>query len=61
MKRKVCKKCKLFVKGNICPICNGSDFSENWQGRVYILDPTKSEIAKKMEIEAKGEYAVKAR
>jgi DNA-directed RNA polymerase subunit E" len=59
--RKVCKKCKIFVKGNECPICKGNQFSENWQGRLIILDSSKSEIAKKMEINVKGEYAIKIR
>ena len=61
MKRKVCKKCKIFVKGINCPVCNGADFSENWQGRIYVLDSNKSEIAKKIGINMKGEYAIKTR
>lgn len=61
MPRKVCKKCKIFVKKDKCPICNGNTFSENWKGRVYILDSEKSEIAKKMEINVKGEYAIRVR
>ena len=61
MKKKVCKKCKLFVEGNECPICKGNQFSLNWQGRLYIVDPAKSEIAKKIGTEAKGEYAIKVR
>ncbi|MAF50959.1 MAG: DNA-directed RNA polymerase subunit E'' [Nanoarchaeota archaeon] len=61
MKRKVCKKCKLFVKDSVCPICQSSDFSENWQGRLYVVDPNVSEVAKKAEIQNKGEYAIKAR
>ena len=61
MKKKACKKCKIFVAGNECPICHGNKFSTNWQGRIYILDPEKSDIAKKMEIKVKGEYAIKVR
>ena len=61
MKKKVCKRCKLFVEGNICPICKGNQFSANWQGRLYIVDANKSIIANKIEIKAKGEYAIKAR
>ena len=60
-KRKVCKKCKLFVEGNECPICHGNQFSTNWQGRIYIVDPNKSAIAKKIGIKVKGEYAIKVR
>jgi len=60
-KKKVCKKCKRFVKGNECPICKGNQFSTNWQGRINVLDPEKSEIAKKIGIKEKGEYALKVR
>ena len=61
MKRKVCKKCKLFIEGNECPACKGNQFSTNWQGRVNILDANKSIIAEKIEIKVKGEYVIKVR
>ena len=61
MRKKVCKKCKLFVDGNECPLCKGNQFSTNWQGRLQILDANKSAIANKVGIQAKGEYAIKAR
>ena len=61
MKKKVCKKCKLFVEGNTCPICKGNQFAANWQGRLYILDSNKSAIANKIGITSKGEYAIKVR
>ncbi len=60
-KKKVCKKCKIFVDGAECPICHGQNFSTNWQGRIFIVDPNKSEIAQQMDIKVKGEYAIKAR
>lgn len=61
MSKKVCKKCRIFVKGNECPVCKGNVFSETWQGRINILDANKSEIAKKIGINVKGEYAIKVR
>jgi len=61
MSRKVCKKCKIFVTGQECPVCKGKEFSENWKGRLYILDANKSEIAQKIGITVKGEYAIKVR
>ena len=60
-KKKVCKKCKLFVEGDKCPICNGTSFSTNWKGRISIIDPKRSFIAKVMGFEHKGEYAIKVR
>ena len=59
--RKVCKKCKLFVEGQVCPICKGNQFSENWKGRIFIADPERSEIAKKIKVAVKGEYAIKVK
>ena len=61
MKRKVFKKCKVFVEGSECPLCKGNQFSTNWQGRLNILDANKSLIAKKIGIGIKGEYVIKAR
>jgi DNA-directed RNA polymerase subunit E" len=61
MKKKVCKKDKLFVEGNECPICKGNQFSTNWQGRLAILDAKKSVVANKIGINVKGEYAIKVR
>lgn len=60
-KKKVCKKCKLFVDGSVCPVCKGNQFSTVWQGRINVLDANKSAIANKIGIEIKGEYAIKCR
>jgi DNA-directed RNA polymerase subunit E" len=59
--KKVCKKCRLFVEGGECPLCKGSNFTETWKGRMIILDAERSEIAKKVGVKAKGEYAIKVR
>ncbi len=59
MKKKACKNCKMFVEGDECPVCKTAQFATNWKGRLYILDANKSEIAKKIGSEVKGEYAIK--
>ena len=51
----------MLVDGNTCPICKTTSFSDNWQGRLYISDVAKSQIAEKVGITAKGEYAIKVR
>lgn len=61
MKKKICKQCKLFVREEECPICKGNQFANVWQGRVNILSADKSTIAKKLNIEHIGEYAIKIR
>ena len=61
VKKKACKKCKIFVKGSECPICKGTDFTTSWKGRIVVMDADKSEIAKKLSIKMKGEYVIKVR
>ena len=61
MRKKVCKKCKVFIDGSECPICKGNHFSTSWQGRINFIDVVKSRIAKEMNAKHKGEYAIKVR
>lgn len=60
-KKKACKRCRLFVEGNTCPVCATTSFSTSWQGRLYIADAERSMIAEKVGIKVKGEYAIKVR
>lgn len=57
--KKACKKCKIFVEQDKCPICQGTNFIESWKGKIIIIKPEDSEIAKKMNIKIKGTYAIK--
>jgi len=61
VKKKACKNCKIFVKGHECPLCKSSDLTTSWKGRIVIFDTEKSDIAKKLNIKVKGEYAIKTR
>jgi DNA-directed RNA polymerase subunit E" len=57
--KKACKKCRILVKGNECPICKGNKFTNSWKGRIAITNPEKSQIAKKLGLSNEGEYAIK--
>lgn len=57
--KKICKKCKIFVEGHECPICQGTQFADNYSGKLIITNPEESEIAKKLNITRKGTYAIK--
>ena len=61
MVKKVCKKCKLIFEGSQCPLCKSDQFGQSWKGRIFMVDANKSEIAKKIGITAKGEYAIKVK
>ncbi len=40
---------------------NIGEFSENWQGRIFVIRPGKSRIADEVGIVDEGEYAIKVR
>ncbi len=61
MNENACKKCKRIIKGKECSFCHSKDVSSNWKGLVVIINPEKSEIAKKLEITFSGKYALKTR
>ena len=61
MKKKVCRTCKIFVEGDLCPICKKASFSTNWQGLIAVNDVSRSKIASSMGLEANGEYCIKVR
>lgn len=61
VKKKACKEDKIFVDGDLCPICKKSSFTNSWQGRIQFLDSKRSKIAHAMGIKMKGEYAIKVR
>ena len=57
--KRACRSCKYLTDSNKCPLCHLDQFSESWKGRLVILNAEKSEIAKKVGIKVKGEYAIK--
>ncbi|MDD3857260.1 MAG: DNA-directed RNA polymerase, subunit E'' [Methanoculleus sp.] len=58
---RVCRECHRVVEGENCTICSTSSLSEDWAGYVVIIDPERSEIAKKMNVTMAGRYALKVR
>ncbi len=60
MAHKACKKCKAVVEsGNTCPICGSQELIDSYKGKLVVLRPEESEIAKNVKITKKGTYAVK--
>lgn len=59
-KEKACRNCRMVVEDSKeCPVCKGTAFTTFWRGYVVIIDPEKSEIAKKMGITFPGKYALR--
>ncbi len=61
MKQRACKICSTIYEGDKCPKCGSKEFTENFKGRIVILNPEKSEIAQKLNKKEKGNYAIKTR
>ena len=56
---KACKQCKTLTESTTCPNCKSNNLTSGIKGKIFVLDAEKSEIAQKMEIKKKGEYAIK--
>ena len=61
VKQKACKVCKRIYEGSKCPDCGSQEFIEGFKGRIVVLNPEKSEIAKKLNISKTGNFAIKVR
>lgn len=61
-KIKACKLCKTIVEeGEKCPNCGSKELTEGFKGKIVVLDPEKSELAKKVGLKEKGNFAIKTR
>lgn len=60
-KQKACKICNTIYEGDKCPKCDSKEFTESFKGRIVVLDSEKSEIAKKLDVKGKGNFALKTR
>ncbi|MCX6750197.1 MAG: hypothetical protein NTZ83_01960 [Candidatus Pacearchaeota archaeon] len=62
-KPKACKLCRTILEdgGDKCPNCGSKELAENFKGRAVILNPEKSEVAKKLNLKEKGDFAIKTR
>ncbi len=61
MAKKVCKNCNMIYEGEKCPGCGSQEYSEDIKGRIIILNPSESEIAKNLKIEKEGEYSIESK
>jgi len=60
-KQKACKICNKIYDGEKCPNCESKEHTENFKGRIVVSNPEKSEIAQKLNIKSKGNFAIKTR
>jgi len=58
---KACRNCKNISEETICPVCGGTDFSEDYSGLLIVLDSENSILAEKINAKEPGQYALKIR
>ena len=52
----------VLSKDEPCPVCKkNDDFSPNWGGLIIVMDHEKSTVAKKVNHNANGMYAIRVR
>ncbi len=56
-----CGECHLVLMDGIdqCPRCPSAPVSSDWTGYVIIVNPERSEIAKRLQVDKPGRYALK--
>lgn len=59
--RRACKICKRIYEGDKCPECGSQEHTEDFKGRIMVLDAEKSEVAQKVKIKKAGMYAIKSK
>ena len=60
-KTKDCRKCNRVYEGEKCPGCGSEESTDSFKGRIVILNPEKSEIAGKIKLKEKGNFALRTR
>ncbi len=60
-KEKACKNCKMIYEGASCPSCQGKENVDSFKGKITVIDPENSEIAKNLGLKSKGVFAVRLR
>ncbi len=60
-KEKACKICNKIYLGDKCPDCESKESTTGFKGRIVVLNPEKSEIAEKLNLKSKGNFAIKTR
>jgi DNA-directed RNA polymerase subunit E" len=58
---RACRTCKNISEEAICPVCKGTEFSDDYSGLLIVLEPDNSILAEKLDTTEPGVYALKIR
>ena len=60
-RERACKTCHLITQKDFCPKCKTHTLSDDFSGIVIVLDPKKSQIAVRLNLDVPGKYALRVR
>ncbi|MBS3081614.1 DNA-directed RNA polymerase subunit E'' [Candidatus Pacearchaeota archaeon] len=60
-KEKACKHCRMVYEGSSCPGCQSTENVDSFKGKITVIHPEESEIAKSIGIKGKGVFALRLR
>jgi len=58
---RACRTCKNISEEAICPVCKGTEFSDDYSGLLVVLKAENSLLAEKLDTTEPGVYALKIR
>ena len=58
---RACRSCKNITDENVCPVCKGTELSDDYSGLLVVLDHENSILAEKLDAKEPGNYALKIR
>lgn len=62
LKDVACKVCKtIYDDEEKCPKCGAKESTDSYKGKIFVLNKEKSEIAKNLNLDSEGEFAIKTR
>ncbi|MBT3408050.1 DNA-directed RNA polymerase subunit E'' [Candidatus Woesearchaeota archaeon] len=62
MKKLACKNCNYLYSGtDPCPNCKSQNPTDDWKGKVIIVNSEKSDISKYLKKTKNGEFSIKVR
>ena len=60
-KERACRTCHLMTYKTFCPKCKTPTLSDDFSGAVIILDPEHSIIARRLNFDVRGKFALRVR
>jgi DNA-directed RNA polymerase subunit E" len=58
---KACKVCHLITSKPQCPKCKSTQLTDNYTGVIIVLKTRDSHLARKLNLDRPGKYALKVR